>query len=64
MDKDVIYTYIYIGILLSRKKNEIMPFAGTWIDMGGYYTEWNKSDRERQILYDVTYMLNLKSTTN
>ena len=24
---------MYSGILLSHKKNEIMPFSGTWIDM-------------------------------
>ena len=30
-----IYTYTYIpdGILLSHKKNEIMPFAATWMDL-------------------------------
>ena len=22
----------------------------------GHYVKWNKSDRERQILYDMTYM--------
>ena len=27
----------------------------------GYYTKWNKSDRERQILYDFTYMFSLKN---
>ena len=25
-----------------------------------YNTKWSKSDRERQILYDITYMWNLK----
>ena len=28
--------------------------------LGGYYVKWNKFDRERQILYDVIYMWNLK----
>ena len=30
----------------------------------GHYAKWNKSDREIQILYDITYMWNLKKTTN
>ncbi len=30
----------------------------------GHYAKWNKSDRERQILYDFTYMWNLKTKTN
>ena len=29
---------------------------------GGNYAKWNKSDRERQILY-ITYMWNLKNIT-
>ena len=27
----------------------------------GRYVKWNKSDKERQILYDFTYMWNLKN---
>ena len=30
----------------------------------GYHAKWNKSDRERQILYDFTYMWNFKNKTN
>ena len=40
------------------KKNEILPFAATWIDLEIIIP--SKSDRERQILYDITYMWNLK----
>ena len=32
MDKEDI-VYIYNGILLSHKKNEIMPFAAKWMDL-------------------------------
>ena len=35
--------------------------------MGGsrdYHTKWTKSDRERQILCDITHMRNLKCDTN
>ena len=31
---------------------------------GDHYTEWSKSEGERQILYDITYMWNLKYNTN
>ena len=32
MDKEHI-AYIYSGILLSHKKNEVMPFATTWMEL-------------------------------
>ena len=53
IDKEDV-VHIYNGILLSYKKNEIMPFAATWMDLG---TKWSKSDRERQI-HDITYRWN------
>ena len=32
--------------------------------LGGYYAKLNKSDRERQIPNDITYMWNLKKWDN
>ena len=29
----------------------------------GYYAKWNKSRRERKILYNFTYMWNLRNQT-
>ena len=62
MDKEDV-VYIYNGILLSHKKNEILPSATTWIDLEGIMLN-EMSDRERQILYNLTYMWNLKTKTN
>ena len=31
---------------------ERVPFAEMWIDLE---TEWSKSDREKQMLYNITY---------
>ena len=45
------------------KKNEIMPFATTWMDLD-YHTKRSKSERESQIPYDITYMWNLKCDIN
>ena len=51
--------YIYIMKFYSAtKKNEIMSFAATYMDLE---IKWSKLDKERQISYDVTYMQNLKT---
>ena len=55
--------YIY-GILLSSKKEWNLAICNNMDRLGGYHAKWNKSDRETQILYDNTYMWNLKNTTN
>ena len=52
------------GVLLSHKPNEILPFVTTWVDREGLSAKWNKSDGERQIQYDFTYMWNLKKKMN
>ena len=58
MDKDV-YTYT-IEYYSAIKKNEIMPFAATWMDLEMIILSEAKSDREEEISYDTLYMLNLK----
>ena len=52
-----IYTMEYYSAI---KKNEILPFAATWMDLEDIMLSEVKSDRERQILQDITHMCNLK----
>ena len=54
-----IYTMDYYSAI---KKNEIMPFAETWMDLETIILSEVKS--ERQIPYDIIYMWNLKYDTN
>ena len=57
--------YIYVMECYSViKKDEILPFAATYIGSRDYHTKWSKSDRERQVSYDITYMWNLKKWHN
>ena len=56
MDKqDVVYIYVY-GILLGHRKNEIMPFAATWVgplSYWDYHTEWRKSDKDKYMISHI-----------
>ena len=38
--------------------------SATWEALGRHYAKWNQSDRERQILYAVTHVWSLNTTTN
>ena len=48
------------GILLSHKKEKNNAICSNVTGHRDCHTEWSKSDRERQILYDIVYMQNLK----
>ena len=54
----LIYTVEYYSVI---KKNKIMPFEATLMNLPTEcHTEWSKSDRAGEILYDSPYMWNLK----
>ena len=46
-------------ILRHHKKNDIMPFAATWMDLQIIKLSDIKSEKERQIPYDIIHMWNL-----
>ena len=55
------YTHTHNGIVHIHKKNEVMPYAATWMDLQMFILI---EVRQRQISYDITYMWNLKYDTN
>ena len=63
MDKEDVVN-IYNGILLSHKKEQNNAICSNMDGLSDCHTEWSKSDTERQISYDITYMWNLKKGTN
>ena len=56
--------YIYSRILLSHEKEWNNAICNNMNGIIDYHTKWNKSERERQIPYDITYIWNLKRGTN
>ena len=62
MDKEDV-VHIYNEIILSHKKRNNVICS----NMDGprvYHSKCSKSERERQISYDITYVWNLKYDTN
>ena len=55
--------HIYNGILLSHKKELNNAIYSNMGATRYYHTKGNKSERQRQISYDITYMWNLKYDT-
>ena len=49
-------------LAIKKKKNKVMPFAATWMDVEIVILTVILSDTERQIY--ITYMWNLKKSTN
>ena len=60
MDKEDL-VYIDSGILLSQKKEWNIVICNNVDRPREYYACWNKADSEWQILYNITYMWNLKN---
>ena len=68
MDKEIVtyththtHTHTHTTITQPQKRNETLLFVTNMDGPWGYHAKWNKSDRERQILYYFTYMLEFKS---
>ena len=55
-----IYTMEYYSAI---KRNEIMPFAETWMDLEIIILS-ELSQKEKEIPYDTTYMWNIKYDTS
>ena len=59
MDKEIVVR-IYNGILLSYKKECIWVSSNEVDEPRAYYTEWIKTEREKQISYISKYIWNLE----
>ena len=59
MDKEVVVPK-HKGILLSYKEEHIWVSSNKVDEPRVYYTEWSKSERERQISYTNAYIWNLE----
>ena len=59
MDKEYI-VHIYNGTLFNHKKEQSNAICSNMDGSRDCPSEWSKSDRKRQISYNIAYMWNLK----
>ena len=52
--------YVYNGMFISYKRERICVISSELDEARACYTEWNKSEREKQISYINTHMWNLE----
>ena len=64
MDKEDV-VHIHNGKILSHKKNEIMPFAATWMQLEIIILSEVRNRKTNDMIspYDITYLWNLKYGT-
>ena len=55
-------TYIQWTVTQPLKKEQNNTICSNMDGPRDYYTKWYKSDRERQVSYDITYMWNIIKT--
>ena len=63
IDEENVVIHIYNGILLDHKK-WYLTICDIVEGPKAYFTQWNKSVKERQLPYVLTYMWNLKNKIN
>lgn len=61
IDNDVWCGIPCTGVLFNHKKEWNSSIFSNINGLGGHYANWHKSDRGKQILYDMTCMWNLKN---
>lgn len=57
--KEMWYVYM-MEYYSAMKKEDVLPFATTWMNLEHIVLSGIQSHKERQVLHDITYMWNLK----
>ena len=55
MEKDVV-VHVYNGLFISYKRERIWVISSELDEARACYTEWNKSEREKNILHQQMYV--------